>query len=95
MDPGSAEFSRHAREKMRARHVDGSAVIGAIRDAESLFEDVESGALVAVRRLADRFLVVVFVPTDKGVRVVTVYHASEVNKLLRRKMGRGAWKRKG
>lgn len=95
MDVGSAEFSEHALEKMRARHVDKQQVIEAIKDSESLFKDVESNALVAVRRVESRYLVVVFVPMDRGVKVVTVYYASDVDRLIRRKLERGAWRRKG
>ena len=94
MDVSSVEFSKHALEKMGARHVREDQVTETIRNPASLFEDVESNTLVALKRIRNRYLVVVFALRGNKAKVVTVYHASEVDSLIRRKLHRGAWRQK-
>ena len=53
-------------------------------------QDLESGTTVAVRKFAQRY-VVVFFTEGKDTRIVTVYHASDVGSLISRKLRRGAW----
>ncbi len=48
MDVTSVEFSKHALEKIRSRRVLQSDVLEAIRNPESLFDDVESDTRVAI-----------------------------------------------
>lgn len=53
--------------------------------------DVESGALVAVKKSGRRHVVVIFSSNEEQIRVVTVYHASDVNRIIGRKPQRKAW----
>lgn len=94
MDVTSVEFSKHALEKIRSRRVLQSDVLEAIRNPESLFDDVESDTRVALKQIRGKYLVAIFVPLDSKARVITVYHATEVDRLISRKLERGAWRRK-
>jgi hypothetical protein len=66
-------------------------VAEAVQRPDSLFKDTESSSLVAVKKTNHRYPVVIYVPRVKANRVVTAYHASDVNRLIRRKLGRGVW----
>lgn len=68
-----------------------SQVIEAISNPDSSYKDAESEALVAVKRVDDKRLVVIFLSVDGKVRVITVYFASNVDRLIKRKLSRGAW----
>ncbi len=48
------------------------------------YKDAESEAQVAVRRIDDKHLVVLFVSLQGHVRIITVYFASNVDRLIRR-----------
>jgi hypothetical protein len=55
------------------------------------FEDVESNALIAVKKHGKRHVVLIFTLKDQWVRIVTAYHASDVDRLTSRKLQRRAW----
>jgi hypothetical protein len=85
------EYSKHALEKMRVREVSKRQMGVVIRNPDFSYQDVESNALVAVKKRGERHVVGIFTLKDERVRVVTVYHASEVDRLIRRKLQRGVW----
>ena len=84
------QYTKHALFRMKVRRV-GKRMIGTtIRQPESRYQDLESGTTVAVRKFAQRYLMVFFTE-GKDTRIVTVYHASDVGSLISRKLRRGAW----
>ena len=85
------EYSKHALERMRVRRLSKRQVGITIRDPDFSYKDIESSALVAVKRYKERYAVVIFTIKEKRARVITVYHASDVDRLIRRKLQRGAW----
>jgi hypothetical protein len=87
------EFSHHALEKVRRRGVSMSDVYGALEIPDELFEDVEHGTLVAVKKVYDKFVIVAYREEDGVVKVITIYYTVKFDRLLRAKMVRGAWKR--
>lgn len=76
---------------MRVRDVSKRQIGIVIRNPDFSYEDVEANTLVSVKKREKRHVVVIFTLTDERVRVVTVYHASEVDRLISRKLKRGAW----
>ncbi|MHB8568515.1 MAG: hypothetical protein ACYC7D_14945 [Nitrososphaerales archaeon] len=54
------EFSRHATEKMKDRAVKRHDIIAAIGSPDSSYKDVESDAIVAVKLVGRKYLVVVY-----------------------------------
>ncbi len=85
------EFSSHAKGKLKARRIPKRRVIQALTEPDSSYQDRESNALVAVKKVGDKHLVVVFASANGRVRVITVYFASDVDRLISRKSQRGAW----
>ncbi len=76
---------------MRTRRVSKHKVATTINYPDFVYEDVESNALVAVRRIERRNVIVIYTLEEGRNRVVTVYHASQVDRLIRRKLERKAW----
>ncbi len=76
---------------MRARRVSKHNVAATINYPDFVYEDVESNALVAVRRIEGRTVIVIYAVREGRNRVITVYHTSEVDRLIRRKLERKAW----
>ena len=85
------QYSRRPLEKMRARIVTEQQVAEAIKDPDSIYEDVGNGLLVAVKRIEEMNLVVIYASSSESDRIVTVYHASDIDRLIRRKVRRRAW----
>ena len=86
-------FSIHAKEKMRNRGVRVSDVLAAITAPDSLYEDVEYGTLVAVRRINDNIVIVVYKMENGEAKVITLFYTTKLDKLIRAKMVRGVWKK--
>lgn len=76
---------------MRIRDVSKRNVAETISYPDFAYEDVESNALVAVSRIEGRTVIVIYTVQEGRNRVITVYHASEVDRLIRRKLERKAW----
>ncbi len=76
---------------MRTRRVSKHKVAMTINYPNLVYEDVESNALVAVRRIERRNVIVIYTVQEGRSRVITVYHASQVDRLIRRKLERKAW----
>ncbi len=76
---------------MKVRGVSKRMTAMTVRRPESRYQDLESGATVAVRKFAGRYLVVFFSGEGNDDRIVTVYYASDVSSLISRKLRRGAW----
>ena len=62
----------------------------AIRTPDSSYEDDESNATVAVKQIENKCVVVLYAKGETN-RIITVYHASDVDRLIRLKLQRGAW----
>jgi len=58
------EYSKHALERIRVRSVTKRHFSATIRDPDSSYVDVESGALVAVKKSGRRHVVVIFTSNE-------------------------------
>jgi hypothetical protein len=45
------KFSNHAKEKIISRHVKKSDVFATIKDPDGIYEDVEHGTLIAIKKV--------------------------------------------
>jgi len=72
------EYSKHALERMRVRRLSKKQVGITIRDPDFSYEDIESSALMPVKRYKERHSVVIYTIEEKRAKVITVYYASEV-----------------
>jgi len=88
------EFSGHAIEKMKARHISESDIQSALKEPSDLFYDVEHETFVAIKPLRDRYLVILCTRKNETLSVVTVYFSTKIDKLIDSKIRRGAWIKK-
>jgi len=89
----SVEFSRHALEKMRRRNVETSDVYATIKSPDEVYEDVEHGTVVAVKKVNARSVILAYKIEAEVVKVITLYYTTKLDRLLKAKTVRGAWKR--
>jgi hypothetical protein len=87
------QFSRHALEKMRRRNVDISDVYATLESPDEVYEDVEHGTLVAVKKVDAKFIILFYKMEANVVKVITLYYTTKLGRLLKAKTVRGAWKR--
>jgi len=70
-------------------------VYDALERPDEIYEDVENGAMVALRRVDDRSVVVIYRSEGDKVKVITLYYANKIERLVKSKVARGAWRRAG
>jgi hypothetical protein len=87
------QFSRHALEKMRRRNVRIADVYATIKSPDEVYEDVEHGTIVAIKKINAKSLILAYKMEAEIVKVITLYYTTKFDRLLRAKMVRGAWKR--
>ena len=87
------KFSIHANEKMRSRGVKTSDILAAIDEPDNLYKDVEYETLVAVKKVNNNTIIVAYKMEDDGAKVITLFYTTKLDKLLKTKMARGAWKK--
>jgi len=90
-DETAIELSDHALEKLQSHKIKKEQVIETISSPDSLFHDVESDALIAIKLIRGKHIVVVYSKRQSIFRIVTAYHSTKVDRLMSRKQQRGAW----
>ena len=89
----SVQFSRHALEKRRRRSLKTSDVYATIKSPDEVYEDVEHGTVVAVKKVNAKSVILAYKMESGVVKVITLYYTTKLDRLLKAKMVRGAWKR--
>jgi hypothetical protein len=84
-------LTRHALERMALRGVSMGELELALAGRPS-YRDA-SGAEVHIRKLDDHTLVVIAERVGDALKVITVYKARRVDKLIRSKVRKGLWER--
>lgn len=87
----AVEYSAHAEEKLSTRRVSKEEVKKLIDRPKQRFLDIEHNAEVAVGPLKGRSLVVIYHRANADIKVITVFHARKLEKLISSKTKRGAW----
>ena len=88
------EFTKHAIEKMKVRHISESDIHSALKEPSGLLYDVEHETFVATKPLRDRYLVILYDRKNETMSVVTVYFSTKIDKLINSKIRRGVWIKK-
>ncbi len=88
-------YSVHAEEKVRTRKLSRSQIRLVLERPHHKFYDVASNANIAIKEVGLQtgrvWLVVVFIVTKKGTRIVTVYPVKDLQSEMRRKVNSGRW----
>jgi len=85
------KFTRHAEEKLKERGITKSEVISTITNPDEVLFDTVRGNLVAIRKMNDYYLIVIYTPT-KPIRVVSALVTSKLN-IVENRVKRGRWVR--
>ena len=89
----STKLSHHALEKMRSRCARISDVYATLKTPDEVYEDVDHETLVAVKKVNARSIIVVYREEDEVAKVITLYYTTKLDRLIKAKMVRGAWKK--
>ena len=87
------KFSNHAKEKMLSRNVKISDVYSTIRTPDDLYEDVEHGTLIAIKKVNGNSIILAYKMENGGAKVITLFYTTKLDKLIKTKVARGAWKK--
>jgi hypothetical protein len=89
----SVQFSHHALEKMRRRDVKTSDVYATLEAPNEVYEDVEHETFIAVKKVNAKSIILAYKTDANVVKVITLYHTTKLDRLIKSKTVRGAWKR--
>lgn len=87
------KFSIHAKEKMQSRGVNISDILAAVAEPDSLYNDFEHGTLIAVKKVNGNSIIIVYKIENNEAKVITLFYTTKLDKLIRAKVARGAWKK--
>lgn len=87
------EFSRHALEKARWRKVKIQHIRLTVKNPDRLYEDVEHGVMVAIKKVNEKSVVVAYREDNNLVKVITLYYTTKLDRLIKAKTERGSWKK--
>lgn len=86
-------FSRHALEKAHRRGAKISHIRQTLKAPDELYEDVEHGVIIAVRKVDDKSVILAYRREAKLVKVITIYYTTKLDKLIKSKTARDAWRK--
>ena len=87
------QFSRHALEKIQRRNVKIPDIYATLKFPDDVYEDLEHGTSVALKKVNAKFIVVIYKVEDEVVKIITLYYTTKLDRLLKAKLRRGAWKK--
>jgi len=64
-----------------------------LRNPDELYEDVEHDVTIAIKKVNEKSIILVYRREGGLVKVITRYYTSKLDRLVKAKKGRGAWKR--
>jgi len=86
-------FSRHALEKAHRRGIQISHIHQTLKNPDELYEDVEHGILIAIKKINERSIILAYRKEAKLVKVITLYYTTKLDRLIKSKVARGAWRK--
>jgi len=87
------KFSRHALEKAHWRKVKIQHIRLTLRNPDELYEDVERGVMIAIKKVDEKSVVVAYREEEDLVKVITLYYTTKLDRFIKAKTVRGAWKK--
>ncbi|MCL4429431.1 MAG: DUF4258 domain-containing protein [Chloroflexi bacterium] len=89
----NVKLSIHAKEKMQSRGIKKADISAAIKEPDSIYDDLEHGTLIAVKKINGNSIIVAYRIESNGAKVITLFYTTKLDKLIRAKVARGAWKK--
>jgi len=87
------EFSRHALEKARWRNVKIQHIRQTLKNPDELYEDIEHKVMIAIKKVNEKSIILAYRKENSLVKVITLYYTSKLDRLIKAKTVRGAWKK--
>jgi hypothetical protein len=87
------KFSAHAKEKMRSRGIKISDILAALKEPDSVYNDVEHGTVVSIKKVNGNSIIAAYKMENDRAKVITLFYTTKLEKLIRAKTARGAWKK--
>jgi len=87
------EFSRHALEKALLRNIKMQHIRRTLKNPDELYEDTEHAVTVAIKKTNEKSILLAYRKENELVKVITLYYTTKLDKLIKAKTGRGAWKK--
>lgn len=88
------KFSLHAKEKMRSRGVKKADILAALREPDNVYDDAENGTIVSIKKVNGNSIIAAYKVEGDGAKVITIFYTTKLDKLIKAKTARGAWKKK-
>ena len=79
---------------MRSRGVKKADILAALKEPDSVYDDIEHGTLDSIKRIDCNSITVAYNLESDGAKVITLFYTTKLDKLIRAKTVRGAWKKK-
>ena len=78
---------------MRSRGVKTSDVLAALKEPDSVYNDVEHGTVVSIKKVNGNSIIAAYKMENDIAKVITLFYTTKLDKLIRAKTARGAWKK--
>jgi len=85
------EFSPHAKKRIRIRGIAEADVISALKNPDKILFDEDTGNFIAVKKINDKILVVVYFIVGNVVRVVSAFITSKLD-IVDKRIKKGRWR---
>jgi hypothetical protein len=70
-----------------------SDVYATLHNPEYLFEDIEHETLIGIKKVNGNSIMVAYRMENDVAKVITLFYTSKLDKLVKTKLARGAWKK--
>jgi Domain of unknown function (DUF4258) len=78
---------------MLSRNVKISDVFTTISTPDDIYEDAEHGTLIAIKKVNGKSIILSYKMENDKAKVITLFYTTKLDKLLKTKKARGAWKK--
>jgi len=87
------ELSRHALEKALFRNIKIHHIRQTLKTPDELYADTEHSVTIAIKKINRKSIILAYTKEDNLVKVITLYYTTKLDRLLKAKTRRGAWKK--
>ena len=70
-----------------------SDVFATISTPDDIYEDIEHRTLIAIKKVNGKSIILVYKMENDRAKVITLFYTTKLDKLLKTKKARGAWKK--
>jgi hypothetical protein len=78
---------------MLRRNVKISDVYATLKTPDEIYEDVEHETLIAIKKVNAKFIILAYKTENSRAKVITLFYTTKLDRLLKAKKVRGAWKK--